>query len=357
MLEDAVLVVLVVFFAWAFDYINGFHDTANAIATVVSTRALSPRNAIMLAATMNFLGAVVHSGVAQTIATGLIDSAGVTQTVVVAALIGAIVWNLFTWYYGIPSSSSHALIGGMCGAALAFGGGEMLIWYREPAPGQWQPGGLLFKVIVPLFASPLGAFLVGFCVMSIIFRICANMHPGRVSRVFRSMQILSSATMAGMHGSNDAQKSMGIITMGLIAYQTAKYQRQGMPLPEELANPEIQMWVKLSCAVAMALGTAAGGWRIIHTMGNKIIKIEPSNGFAADVSSSAIILTADIFHAPISTTQTITGSIFGVGAAKRFSAVRWSTAEQMVVAWILTLPASGLVAALTYYLFQAVGLR
>jgi PiT family inorganic phosphate transporter len=360
MLEVSALVVLVVIFALAFDYINGFHDTANAIATVVSTRVLSPRNAIIMAAVLNFGGAVIHTGVAKTVSSGLVDNTGVSQTVILAGLIGAIFWNLFTWYYGIPSSSSHALIGGICGAALAHAGGSVIIWYQEPKPGDWQPGGLLFKVIIPIFASPIGAFIVGFTVMTLIYMICARMHPGRIGRAFRYMQIMSSAAMAGMHGSNDAQKSMGIITMALAAFEISKYRArygQDVEIPHSLQHPEVQTWVMLSCAIAMALGTAAGGWRIIKTMGHKIIKLEPVHGFAAETSASIIILIADLFKAPISTTHTISGSIFGVGAAKRLSAVRWTVAEQMIVAWLLTLPASGIVAALSYYLLEGLGVR
>lgn len=359
-MEVSVLVVLVIFFALAFDYINGFHDTANAIATVVSTRVLSPRNAILMAAVLNFGGAVIHTGVAKTVSSGLVDNSGVTQTVILAGLIGAIFWNLFTWYYGIPSSSSHALIGGVCGAALAHAGGSVIIWYKDPKPGDWQPGGLVFKVLIPIVVSPLGAFIVGFAVMTLIYILCARMHPGRIGRSFRYMQILSSATMAGMHGSNDAQKSMGIITMALAAFEIGKYRAQhgeDVAIPASLQNPEVQKWVMLSCAIAMALGTAAGGWRIIRTMGHRIIRLEPVHGFAAEASASIIIMIADFFKAPISTTHTISGSIFGVGVAKRLSAVRWAVAEQMIVAWVLTLPASGLVAALSYYLLDGLGIQ
>jgi PiT family inorganic phosphate transporter len=368
-----VLLAMVIVLALAFDYINGFHDTANAIATVVSTRVLSPRNAILMAAVLNFGGAMLHTEVAKTVASGIIDldqaqldrTAGSTtqtngvkvekmrpQIVVMAGLIGAIFWNLLTWYYGIPSSSSHALIGGLCGSALAYGGGHVIIWYKDPKPGDWQPQGLVFKVLIPIIVSPVGAFLIGFIVMTIIYVIFAKAHPGRVGRVFRYMQIASSALMAAMHGSNDAQKSMGTITMAIASYQIAMLP-VGQSIPPEFQNPEIPTWVKLACAIAMAFGTAAGGWRIIRTMGHKIIKLEPVHGFAAETSASIMIMLADYFRAPISTTHTISGSIFGVGAAKRFSAVRWSVAEQMVMAWILTLPAAGAVGALSFYFFNA----
>lgn len=352
------LVLLVIIFALAFDYINGFHDTANAIATVVSTRVLSPRAAILMAAVLNFVGAIFSTGVAKTISSGLIETSAVTQTVILAGLMGAIAWNLLTWYYGIPSSSSHALIGGVCGAVLTASGGNSLIWYQAAKEGGW-PGGLLYKVILPIFISPIGAFIVGFVVMTIIYLLFSKAHPGTVGPMFRSLQIMSSALMAAMHGSNDAQKSMGIITMALTAYRVQEYRAKfgSRPLSEELAKPEVETWVMLACAIAMALGTSAGGWRIIKTMGHKIIKLEPVQGFAAETAASIIILMADLFHAPISTTQTISGSIFGVGAAKRFSAVRWQVAEQMVVAWILTLPAAGIVAAICYYLLSLAGFR
>lgn len=359
MTETSVLVVLVIIFALIFDYINGFHDTANAIATVVSTRVLSPRNAILMASVLNFVGAVIHTGVAKTISSGLIESAYVTQTAILAGLMGAIAWNLFTWYYGVPSSSSHALIGGVCGAVLAHAGGHALIWYQAPKEGTWQPGGLLYKVIIPIFVSPIGAFIVGWLVMTTIYILFAKAHPGNVGRWFRGLQITSSALMATMHGSNDAQKSMGIITMALTAYELQRFEAihgVGAPLPKSLTDPSVPTWVRLACAVAMALGTSAGGWRIIKTMGHKIIKLEPVHGFAAETSASIIIMFADMFKAPISTTQTISGSIFGVGAAKRLSAVRWGVAEQMVIAWVLTLPASGIVAALCYMVLRYFGL-
>jgi PiT family inorganic phosphate transporter len=376
MVDLWVLLALVVILALAFDYINGFHDTANAIATVVSTRVLSPQTAIVMAAVLNFGGAMIHTEVAKTVASGIIDldqalpdaddgSGSQTpseqallarkmrpQIVVMAGLIGAIFWNLLTWYYGIPSSSSHALIGGLCGAAMAYGGGHVIIWYKDPKPGDWQPQGLFFKVLLPIVVSPVGAFVVGFIVMSLIYVLFAKAHPGYVGRIFRYLQILSSALMAAMHGSNDAQKSMGTIAMAIASYHIAMLPA-GREVPEELRNPEIPTWVKLACAVAMASGTAAGGWRIIRTMGQRIIKLEPVQGFAAETSASLMIMLADYFRAPISTTHTISGSIFGVGSAKRFSAVRWSVAEQMVVAWVLTLPAAGLVGAISYYLFSS----
>jgi PiT family inorganic phosphate transporter len=347
-----ILVILVVVAALAFDYINGFHDTANAIATVVSSRVLSPRNAILMASVLNFAGAYAMvtwfgGGVAKTVSSGLIDPGGVTQAVILAAILGAIVWNLITWYYGIPSSSSHALFGGLCGAAFVHKGLEVIIWQR-PSSGL-VPDGLIWKAIVPIFVSPIAAFIVGITLMTLIYYLFRNAQPGKVGIVFRVLQIFSSALMAFMHGSNDAQKSMGIITMALI---TARIQ-----VPVDPEHPTIHPLVMAACALAMALGTSVGGWKIIKTMGHKIIKLEPVHGFAAETSASIIIALADHFSAPISTTHTISGSIFGVGAAKRLAAVRWAVAERMVVAWFLTLPASALVAALTFWLLTLAGLK
>jgi inorganic phosphate transporter, PiT family len=335
------LVILVVIFALAFDYINGFHDTANAIATVVSTRTLSPRTAIIMAAVLNFVGALVTQGVAKTVASGIIDinadPEGIPQSMILAGVGGAIVWNLITWYYGIPSSSSHALMGGICGAALVHGGLQMILW-----------DGVTKKVLIPIVLSPVVAFIIGFIVMKLIYTVFARAQPHTVNHGFRGMQICSSAMMAFSHGSNDAQKSMGVITMALIS--------EGLLKPADPSSPSIPQWVVISCALAMALGTSVGGWRIIKTMGHKIMRLEPVNGFAADTSSSIVILVADHFHAPISTTQVISGSIFGVGTAKRRSAVRWSVARNMAVAWVLTLPAAGSVAGMFYILLRGVGL-
>ena len=329
--EVTILIVLVVIAALAFDYINGFHDTANAIATVVSTRVLSPRTAIIMAAVLNFIGALVSTNVAKTIAKGLVNPNDATQWVILSGVIGAIIWNLITWKYGIPSSSSHALIGGLVGAAMIHGGTRVVIWE-----------GLTEKVLIPLIASPLSGFIVGFLIMLAIFKLLAKTHPGRVSGSFRHLQIVSAAAMAFTHGLNDAQKSMGIITMALVSQKL-------------IAAPVVPTWVVLSCALMMALGTSAGGWRIMKTMGHRIIRLEPVHGFAAETSASLVLFTASHFGMPVSTTHTISGSIFGVGASKRFSAVRWGVATNMIVAWILTLPAAALAAALTYETFRLLG--
>ncbi|MFA6900393.1 MAG: inorganic phosphate transporter [Desulfurivibrionaceae bacterium] len=452
MLSLSLLLVLVVLCALAFDYINGFHDTANAIATVVSTRVLSPRKAIIMAACLNFVGALFSTQVAITVASGLLDTArfqsadihqpaalaaklqhpvdpvsqylatqlspetqgllgqytvgaaasqelqgamvadlnrAITQTdlysaerfsgvalkektvakaknpsklkpeelaninrallekaypqeldsnqqafqvVILAAILGAIVWNLITWKFGIPSSSSHALIGGLCGAAIIHGGLPFVLW-----------GGIVKKVLIPLVGSPAMGFVLGFLLMGGIFKTLSHVHPGRVSASFRHLQIVSAAAMAFTHGLNDAQKSMGIITMALVSARM---------IPE----PVVPTWVVFSCAIAMALGTSVGGWRIIKTMGHKIIRLEPVHGFAAETSSAIVLFVTSHFGMPVSTTHVISGSIFGVGASKRLSAVRWGVAQSMVMAWVLTLPAAGLVAALSYELLMLVGL-
>ena len=446
------LLVLVVVCTLLFDYINGFHDTANAIATVVSTRVLSPRNAIIMAACLNFVGALFSTHVAVTVASGLVDTArfrpvdihqpaafavklknqadpvsrflaeqgspetkkllagyvadstptpelqaalvadlnriitgsdfysaerfaGIAlpektvekalkiaklkpaerastnrallekayvaelgsnqhgfQVVILAAIVGAIVWNLLTWYFGIPSSSSHALIGGLCGAAIVHGGLHAVLW-----------DGIVRKVLIPLVGSPTMGFLLGFLIMTIIYKTLSHVHPGKVSATFRHLQLVSAAAMAFTHGLNDAQKSMGIITMALVSARM-------------LAEPVVPTWVVLSCSTVMALGTSVGGWRIIKTMGHKIIRLEPVHGFAAETTSAIVLFVTSHFGMPVSTTHTISGSIFGVGASKRLSAVRWGVAQTMVVAWVLTLPAAGIVAALAYKLFMLLGL-
>ena len=329
----SLLLILVVVASLAFDFINGFHDTANAIATVVSTRVLTPRVAILMSASLNLVGAVLATHVAATISKGIVDPALATTSLTLAAVIGAIVWNLVTWFYGIPSSSSHALIGGLVGAGVAHAGLHGVLWK-----------GVLDKVLIPLVVSPLAGFLIGGTLMTAIALCFANSRPSKVGHIFRRLQIVSAAAMSLAHGNNDAQKSMGIITLALV---TAGELPKGSGVP---------LWVMLVCAVAMALGTSAGGWRIIKTMGHKIIRLEPVNGFAAETAGAATILTASAFGAPVSTTHVIAGSIFGVGASKRLSAVKWGVALEMMIAWVLTIPASALVGALAYGLLHLVGL-
>ncbi len=328
--EVGLLLVLVVVFALAFDYINGFHDTANAIATVVSTRVLAPTAAIIMCAVLNFGGAMLGGNVAKTIASGIADPHQVTQVVVLGAIVGAIIWNLITWKYGIPSSSSHALIGGLVGSALAHAGSPSVLW-----------AGLLSKVVYPLVGSPIAGFIAGYFLMTLLAWAFANAHPKRASAWFRKLQLVSSAAMAISHGLNDAQKSMGIITLALVT-------------GGQLAKAEIPMWVMLACAITMGLGTAAGGWRIIKTLGNKIIRLDPIHGFAAETSGAAVILIASKYGMPISTTHAITASIFGVGSSKRLSAVRWQVARSVVVAWVVTIPATAVFGAVAYWLFSLI---
>jgi inorganic phosphate transporter, PiT family len=337
------LLVLVIIFALAFDYINGFHDTANAIATVVSTRVLTPATAIVMAATLNFVGAMVATKVAKTIAGGIVAQqvAGApqfaTEAVVLGAILGAIIWNLITWRYGIPSSSSHALIGGLIGAALMRGYyiAELL---PHGAMGIVDWHGVGEKVIKPLIVSPVAGLVMGYLIMKMIAYLFAHWHPRGVGTWFKRLQMLSSALMAYSHGQNDAQKSMGVITLALMSHG----------LIAQAKDPQVPTWVVISCAATMGLGTSAGGWRIIRTMGHRIIRLEPVNGFAAETSGAAVIMTASHYGMPVSTTHCIAGSIFGVGAAKRLSAVRWQVAINMIVAWIVTIPAAALFGAGAY---------
>jgi inorganic phosphate transporter, PiT family len=319
-----VLIIGVVVLALAFDYINGFHDTANAIATSVSTRALTPRAAVWLAAGLNFAGAMYSTGVAKTIGGDIVRSAQmVNEASIIAAMLGAIVWNLVTWWFGIPSSSSHALVGGVIGAVLVARGSEGL-----------NPEGIL-RIVASLIFSPVIAIVSGVLVMTALFWVVSKMSPAKVNSKFRRLQILSAAMMSFSHGSNDAQKAMGIITLALVS---AGY----------LPSLEVPTWVKMAAAMSMGMGTAAGGWRIIRTMGGKIFKLEPVSGFAADLNSSLVIFGATLMHLPVSTTHVVSGSIMGVGTAKRISAVHWGVAQQMLAAWILTIPSTALVSAIAY---------
>ncbi|MDR3270001.1 MAG: inorganic phosphate transporter [Peptococcaceae bacterium] len=334
MTDSGVLLIIVVVCALLFDYINGFHDTANAIATSVSTRALSPRRAVVIAAVLNFVGALYSTGVAQTIAKDIVPPALVSQEMIIAALIGAIFWNLITWYFGIPSSSSHAIIGGLVGATISRVGFQAVEWAG------------FSKILAALLLSPMLGLLLGYCMMKLLVALFGRFSPSQINNSFRRLQVLSAALLAFNHGSNDAQKSMGIITMALVA--------AGLQNPLSL---EPHLWVKFICALAMACGTAFGGWKIIRTMGGKIFKLEPINGFAADLSSSLIIWVATAFpglHAPVSTTHVVSGSIIGVGMAKRISAVRWGIAQQMVFTWVVTIPSTAIVSGLIYRLISYV---
>lgn len=326
---DGWVIWAVVLLALAFDYINGFHDTANAIATSVSTRAIAPKTAVMMAATLNFLGAMVSTGVAKTIGGDIVTAPEmINGEIIVASLVGAIFWNLLTWWYGIPSSSSHALIGGIIGAVLISVGPEAL-----------QAGGI-GKIFISLVASPILALVLGYIVMKTLLILFGRFSPIILNDRFRNMQLVSAALMSFSHGSNDAQKAMGIITLTLVA-------------SGHLQTLDVPIWVKIACATAMALGTAAGGWKIIATVGSKIFKLESINGFAADLNSAITIFTATLLHLPVSTTHVVSGSIMGVGTAMRVRAVNWSTARSMVFAWFITIPLSAGVSALAYVIIDA----
>ncbi|TRZ35913.1 inorganic phosphate transporter [Niallia circulans] len=321
--------ILIVFFALAFDFINGFHDTANAIATSVSTKALKPRHAIILAAIMNFVGAMTFTGVAKTITKDIVDPFTLANgsTVILAALIAAIFWNLLTWYLGIPSSSSHAIIGSIAGAAIASSGFEALNYSG------------FMKIIQALIISPIIAFVIGYIVYTLFKIFFKDLNLTKTNRRFRYFQIFTAALQSYTHGTNDAQKAMGIITMALIA--------NGY-----LTTSDIPHWVQFACAAAMGLGTSVGGWRIIKTVGGNIMKIRPVNGVAADITGAMIIFGATYIHLPVSTTHVISSSILGVGASHRLKGVKWGTAQRMLITWVITLPISATVAALVYYVLN-----
>jgi PiT family inorganic phosphate transporter len=323
---------IVVGTALAFDFTNGFHDTANAVATSISTRALSPRLAVGLAAVLNFAGAFISLEVAATIATGIVDADLVTPAIVFAGLIGAIAWNLATWYFGLPSSSSHALIGGVVGSAFVAEGSDAVFG-----------SGILDKVVVPALVAPLLAFVAGGIAILVAYRIVGRQRPGTVARGFRLGQVVSASLLALSHGTNDAQKTMGIIFLALVANGSLA------------ADADVPVWVVVSAAGAIALGTYVGGWRIIRTMGTRIIKMDPAQGFAAQGVGAAVILAASHVGFPLSTTHVISGAIMGTGAAKRVSAVRWGVAGNIVTAWVLTLPAAAIVGGLTYAVVALLG--
>ena len=351
------LLMGVVLCAVAFDYINGFHDTANAIATVVSTNVLSPRTAILMAAVFNFVGAFYGTSVAKTIGGDIADPTTITQTVVLSALLGAIVWNLITWYFGIPSSSSHALVGGLIGSVLVHRVADSGAEFRAELWNLLNSKGSI-KVLKGLVISPFCGFLVGFLIMVLLLWIVRRISPKWVNLIFRKLQLVSASFMALSHGSNDAQKAMGIITMALVGYYSAHPETVGthwFDAPKLGENGhDIPTWVVVICASAMALGTSAGGWRIMKTMGHKIIKLKPIDGFAAETAGAAVILTASHLGAPVSTTHVIASSIMGVGTCKRFSAVRWGIAGNILIAWVLTIPISATVAGLLYLALRPV---
>ena len=368
------LVLLVLLVALVFEYINGFHDTANSIATVVATKVLSPGQAVLLAATTNLLGAMWGTAVAKTISSGLVDAGVVAMTpqLLICALLGATIWDLITWWWGLPSSSSHALVGGLCGAALAAAGGNWhsIIW-SVPAEHWWLGKGMLNKVILPMIVSPAAGFALAFIIMGLLFALLSFLNglggtaqrlsrPRVVNAIFAKVQIVSSGFMGLSHGLNDAQKTMGIIALALASATTAGSLDH---LPSWLSFLRVDTdahgqfgiatWIKLVCALVMASGTMAGGWRIIRTLGHKIVKLHPINGVAADTAASSVIITASILGIPVSTTHNVSAAIMGVGAAKRLNAIRWTVVERMVWAWILTIPIAG---GLAYLLVMALKL-
>ena len=332
MTEADVILYIVVGTALAFDFTNGFHDTANVVATSISTRAMSPRIAVSYAAILNFAGAFISLEVAATVAGDVVVGDVITPTIVFAGLVGAIAWNLTTWYFGLPSSSSHALIGGVVGSAFAAVGSEAIL-----------SDGVIGKVLVPAIIAPIVAFIVGGLAIVVCYRVVGRQRPGPVTRGFRLGQVVSGGMLALAHGTNDAQKTMGVIALALIANGSL----------ENGADPPT--WVIVSAATAIALGTYMGGWRIIRTMGTRIIKMDAAQGFSAQGAGSAVILASSHFGYPLSTTQVIAGGVMGAGAAKRVSAVRWGVAGNMVVAWILTFPMAAAIGALTYGVTQIFG--
>jgi inorganic phosphate transporter, PiT family len=327
----SVSLIMVVVLALGFDFINGFHDTANSIATSVSTRVLSPRVAIIMSAGLNFVGALTSSKVARTISKDLVDnSVSKVQYVIIATLIASIIWDLLTWYIAIPSSSSHALIGALIGSSIAYSGGLSIV--------KWS--GVLKKVIIPLITSPIAGFAIGFLFMTVLFKLLRKYSQRFVNTRFSKLQILSAAFMAYSHGSNDAQKSMGIITLALVGANLNN------------GHTDVQTWVMLACALSMALGTSIGGWKIIKTMGVNMIRLQPIGGFAAETGAAIVIETMSALGAPVSTTHVISTAIMGVGASKRLSAVRWALAKNIVWAWIFTIPVTAILGAFITTIFK-----
>ena len=320
------LLVIVVAVALCFDFTNGFHDTANVVASVISTRAMAPRRAVALASVLNFAGALLSLKVAATVATGIVATGQVTETVAFSGLVGALAWNLITWANGLPSSSSHALIGGLVGALIAAVGGGGVHWT-----------GILHKVVLPALIAPAAALLVTMVAIIAIYRVVANRRPGPVSRVFRSGELLSGSALALAHGTNDAQKTMGVIGVALVAHGSLNAHHFSMPL-----------WVILASALTMGLGTYAGGWRIIRTVGTRIIRMDPAQGFTAQSAGAAVILASSALGYPLSSTQVISAAVIGAGTGKSAATVRWGVASSIATAWLLTLPLAGCLGALAY---------
>jgi PiT family inorganic phosphate transporter len=359
------LIFTVILAALVFEYINGFHDTANSIATVVATKVLTPRQAVMLAAVTNLGGAFMGTAVATTIASGLVDPKVATSEVLICALLAAIVWDLLTWWFGLPSSSSHALIGGLCGACLAAARNDwhVLVWSIPNHEHWWKGKGLLWKVVIPMISSPICGLVLGFVLMGSLYFVLRNWRTATVNKTFGKLQLLSSAYMGFSHGTNDAQKTMGIIALALLT-GTSSGVFDHLPgwlsflrtAPQPGNQPmEIATWIKVLCALTMCAGTAVGGWRIIKTLGHKMVRLHPVHGFAAETASATVLVTAAHFGMPVSTTHAVTTSIMGVGCAKGFNYLKLEVVERIIWAWIMTLPASAGVAYLLVKLAQVAG--
>lgn len=358
------LILLVIIAALVFTYINGFHDTANSIATVVATKVLSPRQAVLLAAVTNLIGAFLGTAVATTIASGLVDPGVATSEVLICALLAAIFWNLLTWWFGMPASSSHALVGGLCGACLAaaHNNWKVLVWSVPSSKHWWLGKGLLWKVIVPMISSPICGFVLGFLVMGALYFILRNWRPVTVNKTFGILQLGSSGFMGISHGMNDAQKTMGIIALALLAGSTnglfdhlpgwLSFLRTTQAPGQSL---QIAAWIKALCALTMCAGTAVGGWRIIKTLGHKMVRLHPVHGFAAETTAATVLITAAYFGMPVSTTHAVSTSIMGVGCAKGLNQLKLEVVERIIWAWILTLPISGGAAYLLVRAAQMVG--
>jgi PiT family inorganic phosphate transporter len=360
-----ILILLVILAALVFTYINGFHDTANSIATVVATKVLSPRQAVLLAAVTNLIGAFLGTAVATTIASGLVDPKVATSEVLICALLAAIFWNLLTWWFGMPASSSHALVGGLCGACLAAAHNDwnVLVWSVPSHEHWWLSKGLLWKVVVPMISSPICGLVFGFLLMGVLYFILRNWRPVIVNKTFGKLQLFSSAYMGLSHGTNDAQKTMGIIALALVA-GTHGGLFDHLPgwlsflrtAPPETNQPlAIAAWIKALCALTMCAGTAVGGWRIIKTLGHKMVRLHPVHGFAAETTAATVLVTAAHFGMPVSTTHAVSTSIMGVGCAKGLNHLKLDVVERILWAWILTLPITGGTAYLLVRLAQVTG--
>jgi PiT family inorganic phosphate transporter len=354
------LLLTVIVVALVFEFINGFHDTANSVAAVVGTKVLTPTQAIALAAVTTLCGALAGTAVATTVGQGLVEARCVTGVTLICALLGAILWNLITWRMGLPSSSSHALIGGLVGSAVASAGNNwnVVIWSAPLAGKPWYAwGGLLYKVIIPMFSSPILGFVVGFLWMTLLYILLSRCRPSSINKAFRKLQIFSAGYLGFSNGSNDAQKTMGIITLALFSATKAGHLTQLPCGLHFLHTPEfrIALWVKCICALTLASGTATGGRRIIKTLGRKVSRLQPVNGFAAETTSATILMVAARLGMPVSTTHAVSTSIMGVGAARNHKAMRWHLVESIVWTWFMTLPATGLIAYALMRLSQALG--